>query len=369
MFQAQKIEAIGQLTGGIAHDFNNLLAVMSSSLDILTLRMTEPSDTKILGAMHRAVHRGATLTQQLLAFARQQPLTTEVQDLNTIINGFEAVLRRAANSSVSFDIHLGPGLNPVLVDAGRFEAALLNTVVNARDAMPAGGVLVIETSNIVLKDSQIGVLPAGAYVKVCVRDSGDGMTTQVKARAFEPFFTTKEIGKGTGLGLSQVHGFIKQSGGEIILDSEVGAGTTVSIYLPASTEGIDAAGTPVASGKVADTVLIVEDEVDLLEVASQLFRTIGYDVLTAANGKDAVEILKRGKQIDVLFSDVMMPNGMNGIELARYTRENFPQIKIVLASGYSIPALRAGNDGIDDYTFMTKPYRLADLAKTLRAAA
>lgn len=364
LFQAQKMEAIGQLTGGIAHDFNNLLAVMSSGLDVLTTRLQDPRDIKMLQTMQRAVDRGATLTQQLLSFARRQPLKANKYDLNTLIGSFEAVLRRAGNSAIAFEVSLASAMKIVSVDAARFESALLNLVVNARDAMPNGGKLTIATANVELGERQIGRLAAGAYVKISVADTGTGMPLEVAARAFEPFFTTKEIGKGTGLGLSQVYGFIMQSDGEVVIESEVGNGTTVSIYLPAMTETME----DTATGKDTDTVLIVEDEPDVMETVSELFRSIGYEVLTAGNGGDAIDILKRRRDIDILFSDVMMPNGMNGIELARFTRKLCPDVKIILASGYPLPALKAEHGNLDEFSFMSKPYRLSELAKKLRAA-
>jgi PAS domain S-box-containing protein len=313
LFQSQKMEAIGQLTGGIAHDFNNLLSVISSALEVLPLKGQEPSDLKIVESMRRAVDRGATLTQQLLSFARQQPLKPEKHSVNNIISGFETVLRRAGNSNVSFALELDPKVCVAHVDAPRFETALLNLVVNARDAMPNGGSLVITSSNVTLADKELDGLAAGPYVKVSVTDTGCGMTPEVAARAFEPFFTTKEIGKGTGLGLSQVYGFIAQSGGSATINSTVGRGTTVDIFLPALAES---AGERAQEEASVDKALVVDDEPDVLEIAAALFRSIGYEVFTASNGQDALDILKRTKDISVLFSDVMMPNGMNGIELA-----------------------------------------------------
>lgn len=292
-------------------------------------------------------------------------------NLNKLIGAFEAVLRRAVNSSIAVELSLAPALKQVMVDAARFEAALLNLVVNARDAMPQGGQLTIATANVELGEQQISHLAAGAYVKVSVTDSGTGMPPDVVARAFEPFFTTKEIGKGTGLGLSQVYGFITQSGGDVQLDSKVDTGTTVAIYLPAVMGATDDTETAsdTDTAPPADTVLIVEDESDVMDVAAELFRSIGYEVLTAGNGHDAIDILKRRTDIDILFTDVMMPNGMSGIELAYFTREHCPGVKIILASGYPLPALKAQHGNLEDFAFMSKPYRLSELAKKLRAPA
>jgi PAS domain S-box-containing protein len=362
LFHSQKMEAIGQLTGGIAHDFNNLLSVISSGLDVLRLQEQEAANLKIVESMQRAVERGATLTQQLLSFARQQPLNPEKHNLNSVINGFEAVLRRAGNSTIAFQKNFAPQLNSVLVDAPRFEAALLNLVVNARDAMPRGGRISITTSNTEMAEGQLAGLAAGQYVKVAVTDTGCGMPPEVISHAFEPFFTTKDVGKGTGLGLSQVYGFVKQSGGGIEILSTMNEGTTINLYLPA----IDEVSTGSAEREdTTEKVLVVDDEPDVMDLAATLFRNIGYEVYTANNGYDALEILQRSADIAVLFSDVMMPH-MNGIELAIQARRLRPDMKILLASGYPLPALKAQHSDIGGFSFMTKPYRLADLAKKLR---
>ncbi|WP_194726791.1 hybrid sensor histidine kinase/response regulator [Noviherbaspirillum malthae] len=364
LFQAQKMEAIGQLTGGIAHDFNNLLSVLSNGLEILPVDNQNALSVKIMESMRRAVERGATLTQQLLSFARQQPLNPEKYNLNTLINGFESVLRRAGNSSIAFRADLAPNLNPVLVDAPRFETALLNLVVNARDAMPAGGTISIVTKNADLADGQVAGLAAGRYVMVTVSDTGSGMTQEVMMRAFEPFFTTKEVGKGTGLGLSQVYGFMKQSGGAVEAVSTVGEGTTISLYLPA-TDGQAEDGSNCEEN--ADKVLVVDDEQDVMDLAAALFRNIGYEVYTANNAESALEILHRNTDIAVLFSDIMMP-GMNGLELAKQARSFRPELKVLLASGYPLPALKAQDKSIEEFGFISKPYRLSELAKKLRMA-
>ena len=362
LFQAQKMESIGQLTGGIAHDFNNLLSVISSGLELLGMQRNPGGDAKTLDSMRRAIDRGATLTQQLLAFARQQPLEPETRSVNRIISGFESVLRRAANSSIDFTIKLDPKAPNAVIDAARLESAVLNLVVNARDAMPGGGRIVVETVGRELAPGEHPSLAAGAYVCLSVSDTGTGMTPDTIARAFEPFFTTKEVGKGTGLGLSQVYGFIKQSGGEITIDSTVGEGTSIVIWLPAVTS--HAHDVPEVE---TETVLIVEDEPDLLDVASSLFLSMGYEVMTAASGSDAL-VLLASRDIDILFTDVVMPNGMNGVELAAYTRANHPHVKVLLASGYPQPALKLDRQRLGEFGFVSKPYRLSDLARSLRSA-
>lgn len=363
LFQSQKMEAIGQLTGGIAHDFNNLLSVISNGLEVLPLQLQNANDHKIVESMRRAVDRGATLTQQLLSFARQQPLKPEKYNLNQIINGFESVLRRAGNSSIAFSLDLASDLDTAMVDAPRFETALLNLVVNARDAMPSGGRISIMTANTELSASQVDGLAAGRYVKLAVVDTGCGMPPEVLARIFEPFFTTKEIGKGTGLGLSQVYGFMKQSGGGIDVQSAVGGGTTISLYLP-SLERVDS--TPADKEETVDKILVVDDDQDVMDMAAAMFRNLGYEVYTASSGPTALEILERSSDISVLFSDVMMP-GMTGLELAKRARHLRPGMKILLASGYPLPALKARDSAIEEFALMNKPYRLPDVAKKLRS--
>ena len=367
LFQAQKMESIGQLTGGVAHDFNNLLSVLSSGLEVLSMQRKDSDhpggDARTIDSMRRAIDRGARLTQQLLAFARQQPLQAETRNLNRVITGFETVLRRAVNPNIEFVVELDRKAHSAVIDSARFESALLNLVVNARDAMPQGGRLLITSANVTLDGRKAGTLPAGEYVRVTVTDSGTGMPPEVVARAFEPFFTTKEVGKGTGLGLSQVYGFIKQSGGDVVIESRQGEGTAISIYLPAV---VEAAGEGTAQH--TERVLIVEDEPDLMDVAASLFTSMGYDVVTAASGREAIDVMEH-RDVDILFTDVVMPDGMNGIELASYTREHYPDTKIMLASGYPLPALkqRHGRD-LSEFAFVNKPYRLSDLARTLRSA-
>jgi len=362
LYQAQKMESIGQLTGGVAHDFNNLLSVLSSGLEVLSLQRGD-GDRRTLDSMRRAIDRGARLTQQLLAFARQQPLQAETRNLNRVIRGFETVLRRAGHPAIDFVIDLDRKARSAVIDSARFESALLNLVVNARDAMPDGGRLTIATSNVVADGTHPAGLAPGEYVRVTVTDTGTGMPPDVVARAFEPFFTTKEVGKGTGLGLSQVYGFIKQSGGEVAIDSAQGEGTTISIYLPAVVDPVEE-----PRAEHVESVLIVEDEPDLMDVAATLFTSMGYDVVTASSGQEAIDVMEQ-RDVDILFTDVVMPNGMNGIELASFTREHYPATKIMLASGYPLPALRQrhGSD-LSEFAFVNKPYRLSDLARTLRSA-
>ncbi len=372
LFQAQKMETIGQLTGGIAHDFNNLLTIIVNSLDLLTRNMTGQRETRLIESAQRAAERGAKLTQQLLAFSRRQPLQPSAHDANTLIGGFESVLRRALGETVDLHLALGTRVSAINVDGAQFESALLNLVVNARDAMPEGGMLTIATNNRDLGADEARALgmPVGRYVSIEVQDTGTGMTADVAARVFEPFFTTKEVGKGTGLGLSQVYGFITQSGGHIDVGSVPGLGTTITMLLPAieggagESEGESPDETYVPRDS-AGTVLIVEDEPAVLDVATEIFDSLGYDVLTAIDAFAALDVLASEGSIDILFSDVIMPNGMNGVELSRRAREMRPGIKVLLASGYPMSTLPS--EGFDDgVSFISKPYRWTELADKLR---
>lgn len=365
LFQSQKLEAIGKLTGGVAHDFNNLLNVIVTGIDVLAHEVATPTGIRMLESMRRAASRGANLTQQLLTFARQQPLKQDKYNINRGIQSFEAVLRRASKNSLVFNISLEPALPEVMIDATQFEAALLNLVVNARDATPDGGMITLSTSTVQLADNEVKFLPAGRYVRVTVKDTGTGMMPDVAARAVEPFFTTKPVGKGTGMGLSQVYGLVQQSGGDLVIDTEIGMGASVSLFLPALDGQVDEReGTEEHTG--SDKALVVDDQPDVLEVAVELFRAMGYEVLSANNGEQALDILKRTPSIDVLFSDVVMP-GISGIELGKQARSINPRIKVILASGYAAPALQAQDGAIKEFELLTKPYRMAEVIKKLRA--
>ncbi len=368
LFQAQKLDALGKLTGGVAHDFNNLLSVIVSGLEILSKEVKTPAGTRTLASMLRASSRGATLTQQLLSFARQQPLKQEKYNLNALIAAFESLLRRARQESVSLHFDLHPQLRPVRIDAVQFEAALLNLVTNANDAMPDGGTLIVRTENAHLRAGQVGTLAAGDFVKVTVMDTGVGMTGDVAARAVEPFFTTKEIGKGTGMGLSQVLGLVQQSGGDLVLDSAPGKGTSIAMFLPALTpdESSDLASPDLNAGN--EKVLVVDDQADVLESAIELFKVMGYDVLSANNGQEALDILKRVPDIEVLFSDIVMP-GMDGVTLGQEARKLVPGINVILVSGYSASHLSRPGVDLSQFHFLKKPFRMAEVARMLRRAA
>lgn len=363
LFHSQKLEAIGMLTGGVAHDFNNLLSVIVNGLGILQRKLQQPEDARVLDAMMRAAARGATLTQQLLTFARQQPLQQDDHDLNAVITSFEAVLRRASKGSIDFQVALAPGLPLVRIDAAQFESALLNLIVNACDATPDGGSITVRTEAVDVKPDTVGSLAAGAYVRVSVKDSGTGMTKEVVAKAIDPFFTTKPLGQGTGLGLSQAYGLAQQSKGDLAIESAPGEGADVSFYFPALSGPRDAKP---AATQLHDKALVVDDQDDVREMAIALFSSLGYEVLSAKNGIDALEILKQTPDIDVLFSDVVMP-GVNGIKLAREARALAPDLKIILASGYAPESLTEGTDALE-FGFVSKPYTLAQILKQLRTA-
>ncbi|WP_250487039.1 ATP-binding protein [Caballeronia sp. GaOx3] len=364
LFQSQKMEAIGRLTGGVAHDFNNLLAVLSNGLQVLAIQSRTPIDKKMIDSMRRAIDRGASLTQQLLSFARQQPLQAQVHDLNALIREFAPMLSRAGSRTTHLELALRPEKAFALVDPARFEAALLNLVVNAVDAMPMGGTVTIGTDTVQLDADTALDMPAGRYVCICVSDTGMGMPEAVLTQAFEPFFTTKQPGKGTGLGLSQVYGFITQSGGKVRLYSEVDRGTKVELYLPIAHHRSDAED-PVAPR--IETVLLVEDEPEQVGVASQLLASIGYEVVPASSASEAAVILDQRSDIRFLVCDISLPDGAGGLELARLVRSQNSKIRIVLTSGHA-PAALSNRDGeLSDIIFLPKPYRLAELAKALRA--
>ena len=365
LLQSQKLEAIGKLTGGIAHDFNNLLNVVMNGLDLLRTVADRTTQGRAMDAMERAAQRGAALTQQLLAFARQQPLRREAHDVGRVIRSFDAVLHRAVPSRMRLRMQVAPDLPNVLIDPTQFEAALLNLVVNARDAVPGDGEVTVAVGTVALAAGEVGQLAAGSYVRVAVSDTGMGMPPETLARAVEPFFTTKAVGKGTGLGLSQVYGLAQQCQGDLAITSVVGEGTTVALYFPAI---VDADGEYANNGhSKAEKVLLVDDQPDVLETAVALFSHLGYEVLSANNGTEALETLRGSGDIAILFTDVVMP-GIGGIELAKIARREFPNMKVILASGYTRSSLQDQGSELDGFDLIPKPYRLSDLIKILNAA-
>ena len=376
--QAQKMEALGQLTGGIAHDFNNLLQVIVGYADILATGLTKPDAdtgrlTRATENIRQAADRATTLTQQLLAFARKQRLDGRAVNLNNLIEGMDEMVARSLGEAVKIDLALASELWNCRVDPTQAEVALLNILINARDAMPEGGTVRIATENRAIEEgdeAEFGGLRAGRYVGVAVTDTGSGIAPNVLTRVMDPFFTTKEEGKGTGLGLSMVYGFAKQSGGAAQIESTLGRGTTVRLFFPA-TEG-EARNTQKIAVRAVDrqgteTVLIVDDREDVAELARTILRDFGYTTLMAANGREALEILEGGERIDLLFSDLIMPGGMNGVVLAREARRRQPRLKVLLTTGYAEARLERTDIGGSEFDLLNKPYRRTDLIRRVRA--
>ncbi len=371
--QVQKMEAIGKLTGGIAHDFNNLLTAISGSLDVMSLRIGDDRATQLIDAAQRAVDRGAQLTQQLLAFARQQKLRPEIADIVSLIKDFRILIDRAAGATINVEVDNEPLLWPALVDSAQFQSAILNLVMNARDAMPGGGRLAIEARNVVLNKQMAatttpGIKP-GEYVVVSIRDTGGGMTEHVMSRAFDPFFTTKETGKGTGLGLSQVYGFAQQSGGTAVIDSAFGRGTTVRVYLPRAVGVIVGAAIRVTeadeASDAAEAILVVEDDPNVLDMVAVNLSSLGYRTVVARNGREALEILRGTDPVDLLFTDVVMPGGLNGVQVAREAVCIRSGLRVLLTTGHVSLGDEAGVTIDEHLPMLKKPYRRPDLAKKL----
>jgi signal transduction histidine kinase len=377
LHQSQKLEAVGQLTGGVAHDFNNLLMAIAGNLDLLQRHVASEAGRRLIEAGHRAVRRGAQLTQSLLAFARRQILRPERVDVNHSIEEFTELLRRAAGDTVEMQLALAPQLANCRIDSSQLLSALMNLIINSRDAMPpSGGKITVETENVAISSgspSDPEVTP-GDYVCVKVSDTGSGMPADVLARAFEPFFTTKEFGTGSGLGLSQVYGFAKQSGGYVELSSDVGSGTTVRLFLPRCEEGPTQAvekgngsgEIPTARATRPETILVVEDDAEVQVTVAENLRSLGYKVVTATDGVEALSQLKRGEQFDLLFSDIAMPNGMPGDELAKHAAQLCRGIRVLLTSGYA--RTQPGVPAVRGIPVLRKPYRQDELAHAVRAA-
>ncbi|WP_454624903.1 cache domain-containing protein [Bradyrhizobium cenepequi] len=369
LHQSQKMEAVGQLTGGVAHDFNNLLTVISANLELIEDAADIGKVRQYAAAARRSVHRGTKLTTQLLAFSRSQALKPEVVNANQLLSDFQGLIRQAVGNGCEVELQFDERLWLCHVDPSLLETALLNLALNARDAMPDGGVLQIETRNIVQDKGPIsGSLP-GSYVRLSVADTGCGMTPEVLDRVFEPFFTTKDVGKGTGLGLSMVYGFVRQSGGHIVINSTPGAGTTIDLYLPKAAQPREAEPERTQSQAIptgTERILVVEDNEDLLEATSAMLTTCGYHVSCARNGIDALRILQSGQDFELMLSDIVMPNGMSGVELAREARKLRKDIRILLASGYAADVLERHN-AVGEFPIVEKPFRLADLARRLRS--
>jgi len=379
--QSQKIEAVGQLTGGIAHDFNNILTVIAGNVEyakMLTDRLGDGAgnSSRALDNAMKGVMRAANVTQRLLAFSRRQPLKNMPVDLNEQLRGMQDMLQRSLGELVQIDMLHGPDLWCVEIDPSQLEASVLNLAVNARDAMPEGGRLTLEVDNIHLDDdytAQHPDVPAGQYVMVRVRDTGQGMSADVMARVFEPFFTTKEVGRGTGLGLSMVYGFAKQSGGHVLLDSTEGVGTTITLLFPRSAAALPTArlGDEQAlngyEAQAETTVLVAEDNDDVRAYTVETLRQLGYRVLEAHDGPSALRLLERNEaHVDLLFSDIVMP-GMSGWALAKQALGQKPDLRVLFTSGYPRDIEASGGVG-RNITILPKPFTRTDLARSILGA-
>ena len=366
--QAQRLEAIGQLTGGVAHDFNNLLMIVDGSVHRLRRDVTGEKQVQLLDAISNAMQRGESLTRQLLAFSRRQMLQPNVIDLTERLPELKDMLSRSLRGDIEIRVLVPKLPCLVKVDASELELALLNLAFNARDAMPSGGMLTIAAKPIVLRGKAGEEELSGDFVAIRVTDTGEGIAPEILPRVFEPFFTTKDVGKGTGLGLSQVYGFARQSGGAAIITSTLRRGTAITLFLPRCFEAPAQPRAPSLAGDAAlpaGTVLLVEDNADVVEAASGYFADLGYSVKVAASAQAGLDLLAGEGGVDLVFSDILMPGGMNGLELAKAVRARFPHIVVLLTTGYGLSAQDAVREGFE---VLQKPYDLATLQRALLIA-
>jgi CheY-like chemotaxis protein len=367
------MEAVGQLTGGVAHDFNNILQVIVGNLELIrrvddVAQIRRAADKALNGA-----HQASSLTQRLLAFSRRQPLDPKVTDVNSLVGGISELLNRSLGETVAVETVRAAGLWKVEVDPNALESAILNLAVNARDAMPEGGSLTIETSNAYLDESYASAhaeVRPGQYVAISVTDTGSGMDKQTLQRAFEPFYTTKPVGKGTGLGLSQVYGFVKQSNGHVKIYSELNEGTTVKIYLPRFDRLDNEITLRQANGllksSAGELILVVEDEESVRTYTVDALRELGYQVLEAPDGPSAMHLLEKGVRIDLLFTDVVLPGGMTGAQVAARARELYPGLKVLFTTGYARNAIFHQGRLDKGVQLITKPFSFEDLSTKIR---
>ncbi len=368
--QAQRLETIGRLTGGVAHDFNNLLTVIIGGLDMIQRRPDDtPRVTRLAEAALAAGRRGERLTRQLLAFARRQELNPEVLDLAALISQVEPLVRRAVGAGVILNVDADPDLGVARLDSAQFEAALLNLVVNASDAVGQAGRITVQAERRELQAGEVQGASAGTYLTICVADDGPGMDAEVASRAFEPFFTTKEVGKGTGLGLAQVYGFVRQCGGAVVIDSAPGQGCAVTLFLPAASGEAARAAAPdqdlPQEAMLAAHVLLVEDDPEVRAVTETLLADLGCQVTTASDAAAALVRLDAGEAFDLMLSDIVMPGGMNGVELARAVQVRRPDLPILLTTGYAGERFDDGRGPVT-WPVLRKPFRSEELSTLLR---
>ncbi|HSU21781.1 MAG TPA: histidine kinase famiy protein [Variovorax sp.] len=382
--QAQKMEALGQLTGGISHDFNNLLQVMSGHLDLLDHRrkagkVTDDAVSRAVDSIRSAVQTASTLTQQLLAFSRKQRLEGRLVNLNALVGGITDLVRETLGQGIALHVEPQADLGNCQLDATQLEMAVLNVLVNARDAMPEGGTVTLRTHAVEVDgedtDTFVGLMP-GRYVALSITDTGTGIAPEIVGRVMDPFFTTKEEGKGTGLGLSMVHGFAKQSGGTASIESRLGAGTTVRMYFPASDMAAPHAAETAGrtTRRAADhggneTILVVDDRIEVAQLSRDMLQDLGYEVRVAGNAREALALIEDPRDAwtpDLLFSDLIMPGGMNGFGLAREMRSRLPDLRVLLTTGFAGSADGKNSDQGTEFEVLKKPYRLADLARRVR---
>jgi CheY-like chemotaxis protein len=352
---------VGQLAGGVAHDFNNLLTVVLGNLDMALVRAeSDAAMRNLLARALGAAERGAKVTKQLLAFSRQQLLHPEIIEPSARLHDSIALLERSVGANISITTDIQENLWSVEIDPIQLELALLNLGLNARDAMPGGGVLSIRASNKLIGDDRLGI--EGDYLVVEIADTGTGIDPDILPKVFEPYFTTKDVGAGSGLGLSQVHGFAHQSGGIVDIESALGAGTTVRLYLRASHAAKTTEPSKDRGARQFVTVLVVEDELNVAELAADLLRSAGFTVKFADRAQVALDLLGRGEDIDLILSDIKMPDGMNGIELAEEVKSRYPNIPVLLTTGYADAAVDAAARGL---RIITKPYRKSELGRSI----
>jgi len=372
--QAQKMEAVGQLTGGLAHDFNNLLTVILGNLQLISVKSGDDERlSKYIRSAIGATERGANLTQKLLAFSRRQALRFEALQINDLLPGLQMLAKQVIGVDISLHLDAAQELWYCRTDANQLESAILNLVINARDAMPNGGRITIETRNTIVDEATASMIPdavAGQYVTISVKDTGTGIPEEILKRVFEPFFTTKAIGKGSGLGLSMVYGFVRQASGFVCIDSQARQGTQVHLYFPYTATPVLRQDKPVCEPSShalnQATVLMVEDDSEVLRLVKELLSNLGYRVLSAPNALEALCILEKTPEVSLVFSDVIMPGGMSGIDMARLLQIERPDLPVLLTSGFISQSMDSQEPMDSEFNILRKPYHRNDLANAIR---